>query len=310
MLPMVNETQLLWEAAERLPQIAPADGSAPSHASMVELTAREGVDLATAVLYQWARREHRAFIDAVDAFQPTPDTHLPSLGTLLVAPAAGWRERPEYGGDGAVLRHIAEDLGMDSGLIELGSTASISANSTVLQQALAQHPPRSVILTTASKAAAELKVALREPGPHRDALGAWVNLGGLLQGTPLLDWGRRHRTTWWLVRLMMMLRQIDTGFIDGLSWRAPLLEGSCDVPEGVPVVTVVGFPLRSHLSGTIATRHGHLAPLGPNDGYGLLLDAMAPGHVYPVWGASHYLRTPLLSTVFYGIFAWLQNALE
>jgi hypothetical protein len=305
MVPMVNETRLLWKAAEMLPPLSPADGSPPSHEAMVDLTAREGIDLATAVLYLWARQRHRAFIDAVDAFEPTPGARLDLPGTLLIAPAAGWRERPEYGGDGAVIRSIAEDLGIATGLIELGSTASIAHNAALLRRALAEHPASSVILATASKSAAELKVAVREPGAHRDAVKAWVNLGGLLQGTPLLDWGRRHRMTWLFVRLFMLAKGIESSFLDGLSWRTPLLTGPCTLPADIPVINVVGFPLRSHLSGTIAKRHGHLAPLGPNDGYGLLLDAMAPGHVYPVWGASHYLRAPLLTKAFYGMFAWL-----
>lgn len=310
MQPMVNETRLLWQAAEMMPQVCPAHGSPPTHQALVDLTAREGIDLATAVLYQWVRGRHRAFLEAVDALEPAPGTRLSWPGTVLLAPAAGWRERPEYGGDGGVLRDIAGDLGLRTGFLELGSTAPLARNGRVLRAALAQHEPRSVILITVSKAAAELKVALQEPGPHREALAAWVNIGGLPNGTPLLDADRRHVTTYLFARLMMLLRRIEAGFLTDLSWRAPLLAGPCDVPADIPVISVVGFPLQSHLSGTIGARHEHLSPLGPNDGYGLLLDAMVPGHVYPVWGANHYLRTPLLSRVFYGLFAWLEGELR
>ena len=102
-----------------------------------------------------------------------------------------------------------------------------------------------------------------------------------------------------------------------LWWRghaAPaLLELADDVaapwppmPPHLTVIRVVGFPLRRHLSHPWAPRgHARLAPLGPNDGGGLLLaDAVAgPGLVYPVWGADHYLQpktwdiAPLLSTI-------------
>ena len=77
-------------------------------------------------------------------------------------------------------------------------------------------------------------------------------------------------------------------------------------PEGLLVVSVVGTPLVSHLSGTTAARHARLAPEGPNDGSTLLRDAVVePGLVYPVWGADHYLRVPGSAALLYRLFRWL-----
>lgn len=302
---MINETQLLWKARQLQGQIDP-----PTHASVAELVAVHGIDLATAALYLCVREHHRSFIDAVDRAPSSPDL-LPSIPKALwIAPAAGYRERPEYGGDGAVLKSVGADFGMEAQTLPLDSLGSIESNALSLRAMLAQAEPKSVLLATISKGAAELKVAMREPGRHRDALCGWLNVVGLLEGTPILDWGRRHPRTWLVVRLLMMMRRIDRGFIDGLSHRTPLLRGPVGLPDDVPTVSVVGFPLRCHLDGTIALRHGHIAPLGPNDGYGLILDAMAPGHVYPVWGATHYLRTAGLSRTFYGIFTQLAAVLR
>ena len=172
---------------------------------------------------------------------------------------------------------------------------------------IAACPPRSVWLVTLSKGAAEVKLALRDPGPHRDALRAWVNVGGLPNGTPLVDQGYRDPRSWLVAHLLLLSGRAQKGFFYEMFHRTPLLAGPVGVPPDVPTVSVVGFPLSWHLSGTIGRRHAALAPLGPNDGFGLLLDAMVPGAVYPVWGGSHYLRVPMLSRVFYGIFAWLAD---
>jgi hypothetical protein len=295
---MINETRLLWKADGVL--------SDPSPDGLAALVADRGIDFATAALYAVVRRRHRAFVEAVDAFVPTePLPRLP--GELWVVPAAGYRERPEYGGDGGLLREIAEDFGLRTRTLDLRSLGPVPENARVLREALASATPRSVVLATLSKGAAELKVALRDPGPHHEALRGWLNIGGLPLGTPLLDVGPSHPKLWLMLRVMTAIRRIERGFLDGLRYRSPLLTGPVDVPPGVPVISVVGFPLRAHLEGTLAERHALLAPLGPNDGYGLCLDAMAHGHVYPVWGASHYLRTPGLSRTFYGILSWLSE---
>lgn len=296
---MINETRLLWKARELLPAL-----SEPTHEVLAALVAEHGIDLATAALFLAVRQRHAAFVEEVDGVQPDPAS-LPRLGgDLWIVPAAGWEERPEYGGDGRVLATVAEDLGLTPRTLPMKSLGSIEQNGLRLRELLAEAPARSVVLATISKGTAELKVALREPGPHREALRARLDVGGLSEGTPLLDYARGHGRTWMILRLMMLLRRVDRGFLDGLAHRTPLLEGPVHSPPEVPVVSVVGFPLQSHLEGTIAERHGFLAPLGPNDGYGLILDAMA-GEVYPVWGASHYLRTPGLSRVFYGVLAAL-----
>jgi hypothetical protein len=64
------------------------------------------------------------------------------------------------------------------------------------------------------------------------------------------------------------------------------------LPDHVALISVVGFPLRRHLSTKALRRcHRRLAPRGPNDGLMLLADACSlPGRVYPVWGADHNLR--------------------
>jgi hypothetical protein len=300
---MVNETRL-WARAE-----AWAAANDVSPAALADLANAEGIDFATAVWFVVTRARHRRFVAEVDAFAPAAGCP-PLRGTLWIVPAAGWRERPEYGGDGSVLADLAADFGLAVRVIETPSLGSADHNAVAIREALATAAPGSAIVASFSKGGADFTVAMRTPGPHREAVRAWLNVSGLIRGCPLVDIGPvRHPWVWWSSRMLMWVRRIDPALVDCLSTQNPLLAPPIDLPAGARIVSVVGAPLRSHLDGNVGRRHEMLAHLGPNDGFGRLTDAAA-GDVYPVWGASHYLRIPGLSRVFYGILAHLARSPE
>ena len=126
-----------------------------------------------------------------------------------------------------------------------------------------------------------------------DSVAAWVSLSGMVQGTPLVEWLRTRRLRWWIVRLMLWWRGHSRQTLEDLRHGpgAPLSAWPA-LPAHLDVVHVCGFPLRRHLAHPWAPRaYERLAPLGPNDGGGILLaDTLTlPGIVCPVWGADHYL---------------------
>ncbi|HEX2078791.1 MAG TPA: hypothetical protein VHG08_13805, partial [Longimicrobium sp.] len=134
-----------------------------------------------------------------------------------------------------------------------------------------------------------------EGGEARGKVRAWINVCGLVHGTPLVDalfaapWWRRMAVRAFLARWgagFELIRELRNAPGSPLAARAT-------APDGVYVVNVVACPLSIHVSGSIAKRHRQLAALGPNDGSTLLHDAIVDGGViYPVWGADHYFRTP------------------
>jgi hypothetical protein len=58
------------------------------------------------------------------------------------------------------------------------------------------------------------------------------------------------------------------------------------------IVSVIGFPLRRHVTGRYSRFcHRTLSAHGPNDGTTSLSDLQDwPGEIYPVWGMDHYFR--------------------
>lgn len=259
---------------------------------LAQLTREHGVDFATALWYERVRsaEPHQAFIkgvEAVDADAALP----PTSARLLVAPAAFWREYPQFGADGAAVLAVARALGMDAEMIPTRSTGSVSENARIIRDALEREADGSVVLASLSKGGADVRVALEQGGELRRKVRAWINVCGIIHGSPLVD--EMLDGAWWrrlALRAFLARWRADFGLLRELR-HAPVPRATA--PAGVFVVNVVACPLSVHTAGAITRRHRQLAAWGPNDGSTLLADAIVDGGVvYPVWGADHYFRTP------------------
>ena len=268
------------------------DYAALTPAVLAALTREHGVDFATALWYDRVRsaEPHRAFIEAVEALDA--DVALPPTSArVLVAPAAFWREYPQFGADGAAVLAVARGLGLDAEMIRTPSTGSVTENARVIREALAKEADGSVVLVSLSKGGADVRMALEQGGEARRKVRAWINVCGIIHGSPLVD--EMLDGTWWrrlAVRAFLARWRADFGLIRELR-HAP--SPRAKAPAGVYVVNVVACPLSTHTAGAITRRHRQLSALGPNDGSTLLTDAIVDGGVvFPVWGADHYFRTP------------------
>ncbi|WP_331875359.1 hypothetical protein [Longimicrobium sp.] len=272
------------------------DSAALSSRKLAEVTREHGVDSATALLYDRIRNAepHRAFIEAVDAVDPAAPLP-PTSARLLIAPAAFWREYPQIGADGAAVLAVARELGISAERIPTRSTGGVTENARIIREALAKEADGSVILVSLSKGGADVRVALDAGGAPLRKVRAWINVCGLVHGTPLVD--QFFAGPWWrrtMVRAFLARHRADFRLIRELG-HAPgsPLSARAVAPDGVHLVNVIACPLSEHTSGALATRHRQLAALGPNDGSTLLTDAIVDGGaIYPVWGADHYFRTP------------------
>jgi hypothetical protein len=270
----------------------------PTAGKIQEIAAREGIDAATTQLYQSVVKspQHGPFIRRVDEIcKRTAPRRWQSEGPVIIVPGAFYRENPRSGADGRLLRQQAQRLDCPTGIIPIASRGTLKQNARIICDWLLEHQEKPVILASLSKGGADVKMALAEPDAARafENVAAWINLCGILNGTPMAEWLLSRNPAALLNRLYYTLRGQGLGFLRDLGYgpRRPL-DFELQLPKHVRMVTIAGFPLREHLSSGLARRcHNRLAHLGPNDGSLVLSDVCAlQGQLYPIWRADHYLR--------------------
>jgi hypothetical protein len=256
------------------------------------------IDAATARLYQSVLDSpvHGPFIRRIEEICARPAPSRWGLdATLAIVPGAFYRENPRSGADGRFLREQAERIGCPTEVIPLASTGTVRQNARILCDWLLERSERPMILASLSKGGADLKMALAEPDAERAFanVAGWINLCGILDGTPMADWLFSWKLGPVLNRLYYRLRGQELSFLHDLRYGPGRpLDFELRLPAHVRMISIVGFHLREHLTGGIARRcHRRLASLGPNDGGLVLADVCAlPGLIYPLWGADHYLQ--------------------
>jgi hypothetical protein len=276
----------------------PVSVAFPHAGELREIAAREGVDAATNRLYRGLLESpvHGHFIRRVaEICQAGKPFSWNRDASLVIVPGAFYREHPRSGADGRLVREQAERLGCPTELIPLASTGTLRENARSICDWLARQPARPMILASLSKGGADVKVALNEPDAGRafKHVVAWISLSGILAGTPMADWVLSRRLGAVLTRLYYRLRGQNLHFLRELRYGSGLpLDFDLRLPPHIQLISIVGFPLREHLTRGISRRcHRRLSSLGPNDGGLVLADVCAlPGLVYPVWGADHYLQ--------------------
>jgi hypothetical protein len=278
--------------------------------------APRNIDLATAIAFLRVSlgEQNAAFARKVGVMAVVAKAIGPRPRDVVVGivPGAFYLEHANTGADGARILRILEGLGIEASVIPVQSFGSLADNAGIILHWLRERSSKPVVLISLSKGASDLKFALQQLGPdHGDIrIEAWISLSGISTGTPLVRWLRRRPWRWagvWLLlqlrgQRIAVLRELDRGPGTPLSAWPP-------TPPHMQIVHVHGFPLERHLAHPWARRAWRrLAPLGPNDGGGVLLSDVAqwPGVVVPLWGIDHYMQphhdiTARLSQVFQAV---------
>ncbi len=286
---------------DRLVRSLPA--GVPDHATLAAITRTHSADLATALFAERLLREPRnAQLQALFAsnFADLDAGRKPAVSpTYRVLLAPGWLylKNPGSGADFARPRKILADVGIDQALLPTEESGTIEENAAIIAAQIRAYSTagRPLIVVSASKAGPEVGEALsllsREKHAHR--VRAWLNIGGILQGSPLADRAERAPLRW-MALLLSPLKGWNLASIDSMrtavsreryqNWR---------LPRDLLVINFLGVPFSGNITQAADYGYQKMKALGPNDGLTLLPDAIAPNSLTIVQlGLDHYYLDP------------------
>lgn len=197
------------------------------------------------------------------------------------------------GSDFARPRELATRAGFENHLARLPPTGSVEAGARVVAAEVSRlrRSGKKILLAGSSSAGPAIHLALGELLDDRDrsAVKVWLNLGGILGGTPLVDYFETlpQRV---MLDFYAWAKGWDRQAIPSMGTVASRKRFSrLQLDADLVVINYVGIPLSGQLSQFGGTGYGMLRSGGPNDGVVMVADAIAPDSLSVVaLGSDHF----------------------
>ncbi|MDQ3159654.1 MAG: hypothetical protein M3Q51_01370 [Pseudomonadota bacterium] len=266
---------------------------------------------ATAVLYRYlAELRHREFVADVDARSAGP-LNAQGKAKFLVVPGFFYAEHPDIGSGGDVVLASAAACGFAVDRVPMKSLGTVLENAAILKSALEADKHPNIWLVSFSKGAAEIRLLMQQLGSRfPDNVRGWISISGIVGGTPLATMKFRSALHRLYGRMFFPLLGTSFEAISQMRHDHEFWQDALVLPNDMKCIHVAGVPLLGHVQPLLVERHQLLNEFGTNDGISLLQTTMAaPGHIYPLWGADHFLRTPRLSPLIYRLMHFV-NGIE
>jgi hypothetical protein len=310
------------ELDERIDRVyQSANGGLPDRGELKRLSDEFSVDFAALYLADQIahipvnRRFRIAFDQAYDYTRialPQSRVKLPAAAVdyeVLVIPIYLYKRLIGSGADLAAPRAALEKVGLTCHFVETQDDGAVETNADIVASAIRARAKsdRRLIILSASKSGPEVALALtRLETAETRHVAAWINVAGVLQGTPLAD---KHL----FQELEFLVGEVDVAGEESLTTqRSRRRFDSFHIPKHVLVINYLGIPVTGTISFWGRRGFNSLRKHGPNDGVSLLSDMIFPGGVTLAdLKNDHFMRgKPLdITTVALAISAirWLEH---
>lgn len=205
--------------------------------------------------------------------------HSPKDVLIMMVPGYGYIENGrETGADFASPRKLLQDVGYQVDFVEIDQFGSVEANAEFVSKRILSQKERKIVLVGASSANPAIHLALGKllkPSDLKHVL-AWLNLGGILQGVPVLDKFSTGPKSW-LFSGLMWLKGWERSSFESMSTEISRKRfAALSVPKHVSVYNYLGLSLSGDISHFAWDKYLLMREDGPNDGLTLLPDILAP----------------------------------
>ncbi|MGH7962120.1 MAG: hypothetical protein ACRERD_09900, partial [Candidatus Binatia bacterium] len=198
----------------------------------------------------------------------TVDTSVASSYSVLFVPGWDYAENGHLtGADFAKPRELATEFGVEHYLVTLPPTGSVEECAEMLAGEIARHnrSGKKILLAGASSAGPAIHLALGELLDIKElgSIKAWLNLGGILQGSPLIDYleGRPQR---WLFNLIVWFKGWDKEAVLSMGTNPSRKRFSrLQIDSDILVINYMGIPLSGQLSQYSRDKYPLLRSEGP-----------------------------------------------
>lgn len=213
--------------------------------------------------------------------QPTSKTH---DFIVLFVPGWAYKKRGHFtGADMAVPRKLMTELGLENHLVEINPIGTVEENAEFLREEIIRYNAfkRPLLVVGPSSAGPVIHLAFSEGTEPKDLqfVKAWLNLGGVLQGSPLVEHIRKWPRSWY-VSIVLKLRGWSKESINSMSSEQGRKRFQrLTLPKHILVFNYLGLSLSGELSKYSKDKYPILKVGGPNDGLTLLTDMLAPGSI-------------------------------
>jgi hypothetical protein len=201
---------------------------------------------------------------------------------VLLVPGWDYRSNGKVtGSDLARPRKLLDRLGMDNRLVEIDPVGSVERNARDVADAAvrAQDSGKSLIVVGPSSAGPAIHLALARtiPAERRGSIKAWVNLGGVLQGSPLIEYLQAWPRSWLFEAVIRFKGWKKEDVLSMSATRSRARFRTLSLPPDLFIVNYMGVAMSGELSRFSRDKYPVLRKSGPNDGLTLLPDIIAPG---------------------------------
>ena len=195
---------------------------------------------------------------------------------IVLVPGYDYKENgPLTGADLQDQIVVLEELGFRVEFVNVDPIGTVRESAAMISDRLEQLAGTPTLVAGPSSAGPAIQTALSRLGPG-SGVRAWLNLGGTLQGVPLLDWFEHFPQ-----------RLVFNAVVWAQSWRHDSFDSltnrvlrerfaQLSIPEDILVFNYISMSLSGDISQFGWKTYLLMRPDGPNDGLSLLPDLLLP----------------------------------
>ena len=218
---------------------------------------------------------------------------------FVFVPGLGYKEDTTTGADFSRQRKLLDQNGVSNELIETEEWGLSDDNALIIAERLKliNAMYSNILVVSASKGGLETALALSELLNTNEIsnLISWVNVGGILKGSPIAD-NYLKAPKCWFAQFMLWTKGKNIEIVKDLSYKKRSLEfEKLNIPKTINVINFLGVPLATQINKEIKSRYCSMLELGPNDGLTPIADEITKnGYVISELGLDHYYRDELI----------------